>query len=70
MTSDVGNWKEKNVPLYGTLPDINSPGEQTLSLADEAKAQKLRERDQRLALDREQQAKREKEKQDMYYWRD
>ena len=70
MTNDVGTWKEKNVPLYGTLPDINSPGEQTLSLADEAKAQKLRERDQRLALGREQQAKREKEKQDMYYWRD
>ena len=70
MTSDVGNWNQTNVPLYGTLPNINSPGAQTLSLAEEAKAQKLHERDQRLAMGREQQAKREKEKKEMYYWRD
>ena len=69
MTNELGNWSHADIPLHGSLPDINSPGAHTLSLAEEAKNKKLLERDQRLALGREQQAKREKEKNDMYFWR-
>ena len=69
MTNELGNWSHTDIPLHGSLPDINSPGTHTLSLAEEAKNKKLLERDQRLALGREQQAQREKEKNDMYFWR-
>ena len=58
---------DADIPLHGSLPDINSFS--SLSLAEEAKNKKLLERDQRLGLGREQQAKREKEKNDMYFWR-
>ena len=68
MTNELGIGLA-DIPLHGSLPDINSPGAHTLSLAEEAKNKKLLERDQRLALGREQQAKREKEKDDMYFWR-
>jgi hypothetical protein len=73
MTTDLGSFAEHDVPLYGSLPTIESaspsPAKAPMSLSEHADIQREEERNDRLALYREQQRQKEKNKSEMYFWR-